>query len=277
MRVLIYGCGPAGLIAAHAMHRRGHTVRIVSDTMAKSEMNGAQYLHKPIPGVTQKEDALDIWYLKPGNKRNYAINVYGDGDAPVSWTKFTQGKVVGYSLQNVYNRLWDRYLESFRHGYVSNGESNVWEEAAEADMVISTIPRTAWCRQPDKHEFVSQEIMIAMASELDHTVPPNVVMYNGTADRGWYRTSRINGIQSTEIALLPKKPCKSFPADVEQRIGYKPLRHYCTCEPPNAEKFHYLGRFGQWQKHVLLHNVWEDAQELAQSLVWQQEEYVDAM
>src|SRR5678809_864059 len=57
VRVLILGCGPSGLIAAHAAYNRGADFIVVSKAR-KSFMNGAQYLHAPIPGVSIKEPFL---------------------------------------------------------------------------------------------------------------------------------------------------------------------------------------------------------------------------
>ena len=51
MKIAIFGCGPAALISAQACFAMGHNPQIYS-IQRKSVMPGAQYLHQPIPGIT---------------------------------------------------------------------------------------------------------------------------------------------------------------------------------------------------------------------------------
>jgi threonine dehydrogenase-like Zn-dependent dehydrogenase len=51
IKVLVLGCGPAGLLAAERLEREGADVRIAAKKV-KSIMPGAQYLHMSIGGVT---------------------------------------------------------------------------------------------------------------------------------------------------------------------------------------------------------------------------------
>ena len=50
MRVVILGCGPAGLAAAKAATDLGRETVIVSQSDLPSMLYGCQYLHAPVPG-----------------------------------------------------------------------------------------------------------------------------------------------------------------------------------------------------------------------------------
>ena len=74
-KVVVLGCGPAGLIAAHAAAMQGADIRIMSKPR-KSFMNGAQYLHKHING-TPYSDPFQVSYEMLGSPEQYRLKVYG--------------------------------------------------------------------------------------------------------------------------------------------------------------------------------------------------------
>ena len=79
MRTLILGSGPAGLFAAHAASMSGSEIMIMSKPR-KSFMRGAQYLHRPIPGLSSEQNSFIISYEMVGDIEGYKRKVYGNTD-----------------------------------------------------------------------------------------------------------------------------------------------------------------------------------------------------
>lgn len=215
-------------------------------------MSGAQYLHKPIPGITEDDEAFSLCYYKRGTRTGYAFNTYGDEQAPVSWHKFPEGYVSAWPLREAYQRLWDLYSDSVEDAYVTARMARDL-----SGRVINTIPRDKICLDPEGHEFKAQTVYIAPYCAEE--IPEDTILYNGMKSfrtpKNYYRVSRIRGVDSTESRV-------PFFGGVE---GYKPLSHTCDCHP----NIYHMGRFGVWDKNVLLHNVWEDAMEYANAMKWE--------
>src|SRR5262245_4664497 len=108
MKVAIFGCGPSGLIAAHAAATLGHDVAIFSRKKF-SKTFGAMYLHEPIHRVSPRDPEMEIRIIKFGSRQGYAANVYGDPNAEVSWDKFHNGSSPGWDLAEAYRKLWALY------------------------------------------------------------------------------------------------------------------------------------------------------------------------
>jgi Pyridine nucleotide-disulphide oxidoreductase len=103
--VVVLGCGPAGLIAAHAAIQSGCKVQVLSEKK-KSALYGAQYLHEYIPGLEEHRSGI-IQYRYIGGESGYALKVYGDMSHPTSWMK--KKSHMGYDLRQIYSILWDMY------------------------------------------------------------------------------------------------------------------------------------------------------------------------
>lgn len=242
-RVAILGCGPAGLIAAHAATLQGCEVTVYSDKH-KSPMGGAQYLHEPVPGINNDEPDGMITYAKMGSADGYALKVYGDADAPTSWEQFEVGDHMAWSLRNTYNALWDLYERRVDNRHMS--AQVLAEVALHHDLVISSIPAFNLCSSAT-HKFHKARIMLHPSSP---SAIDNLVVYSGREEDRWYRTSTIFGEQWTEC-----------PAGVQKVVqgafwstGYKPLDTDCDCFPEVVR----VGRFGKWKKGVLVHQVFRD-------------------
>lgn len=258
MEITILGCGPSGLITALAMEQAGfRDIKILSRKKEKSPMNGAQYLHKGIPGISETGDHFAIKYVKHGTAQCYAKKVYGDWDAPVSWHNFSHGLFDAWSLQPAYNRLWERYAHLIEEYFMSGPALQDYMQDYTGH-IISTIPRKALCLAD--HQFDAQQVYITNTApeEVDY----DTIVYNGTKQGGWYRASLIRGHGSTEYRAGPDTPFEPN--------GYKPTTHDCDCfaDEPGLT---FLGRFGEWNKRVLMHNVYESARETARGLVWMHE------
>jgi hypothetical protein len=116
--------------------------------------------------------------------------------------------------------------------------------------IINTLPRRLLCVVPSLHTFTGTQIW---AHGETHFQPPVLKMpdmeihYNGEPSPTWYRASRVFGDTTVEWPGNLRKP----PVQGVKRVT-KPLATNCTCWQGHV---HHVGRFGQWQKGVLLHHV----------------------
>ncbi len=247
-RVCVLGCGPAGLLTAHAALLAGHQPTVMSERIQRSMISGAQYLHDPIPSLTNTDQAGMLRYIKLGDKQGYAEKVYGSREAPCSWDHFPEGQLPAWSLKEMYDKLWSEYLGLIEEQHI---DSEVLVEILpKYDRVISAIPATAMCHRPH-HQFHSAQVTFQEGCPALVGDEDNIIVYSGDPAHSWYRTSRIFGYESTE-----------YPAGIdpsgETRRGIKPTHTTCTCWKDIAR----VGRFGRWEKGVLVHHAFNDAYQL---------------
>lgn len=262
MRALVLGCGPAGLMAAHALTLDGHDVIVVSKKR-KSEMYGAQYLHMPIPGMTDKP-GVEISYTLQGTAMEYRRKVYGDGSLAkgqkVSVDELT-GSHMGWDIRSTYDNLWDRYGDDVQHEEdIDATYVRVAMEALKPDVVFCTIPGHAICEDLETHSFIYEEVYaIGDAPERGIFCPvivePNTVVCNGEPAPAWYRAANVFSRKTAEWPVQSKPPISNV------TLIQKPLRTTCTCLPDVVR----LGRFGKWQKGILSHEAFVGARAYASS------------
>lgn len=252
MRVAILGCGPAGLLAAHACHINGVHFDIYSK-MRKSTLFGAQYLHQGIDGITG--DPVEVEYILNGDPVDYREKVYGlKWDGEVSPETLTTNHMA-WDIRAAYDKLWHRYQDRI-HDCVISPDFQEWDGLAEYDKVISTIPRTVWREGSDQFEF-STVWAVGDAPELGVTAPfgpaqDNVVLCDGTRDVSWYRLSKIYGHTTIEWPEGRRPPVEGIAA------VFKPL----TTTHAGREGWAYLGRYGKWEKGVLSTDAFNEALKL---------------
>lgn len=264
----IIGSGPAGLLAAHAAVQTGHNP-IIYSRKVKSQIFGAQFLHRHIPGITPLAPELEIAIMKVGTREGYAQNVYGDPTHPVSWDKFQEGDIVGWDLKKAYDALWDLYQDRIFDVQLAPESMNYFFE--KYNNVYTTVPATVWCHRRNDHEFARQDIVVRHGHG-DHLIPNvndnSMMYYNGfppdgsvgdTIGPSWYRFSQINLYQAWEYRAKGEEWIPvvgdALPGQVIQS-GFKPQGTNCDCLPGSFKK---LGRFGRWQRDVLTHHVYEEA------------------
>lgn len=253
--VAILGCGPAGMFAAHAFNEAGWDVVIFSKKR-KSQMFGAQYLHRPIPGLP--EIRTTVVYSLVGTASGYAEKVYG-GAVPVGQVSpvVLEGAHDAWDIRAAYFDAYERYEHQVIPMVLSaSAVSDVLK--SDAKYVISTVPAPAICGN-DRHEFIAQNVWAAGdAPELGQFCPiycpPNTVICNGDSDRAWYRLSNVFGHTTCEWPAARKPPVSGVAEVV------KPIRHTCTCWTGRVVS---LGRYGAWKKGVLSHQAYEAAAALA--------------
>ncbi|AHN84081.1 oxidoreductase [Mycobacterium phage Hawkeye] len=260
--VAILGCGPSGLLVAHAAAMLGWDFRIYSKKR-KSFLFGSQYLHEPIPGMTDPVAAI-VTYNLVGTAEGYRQKVYGNTyDGTVSPEDLNHDHYA-WNIRTTYDKLWNAYeleiedcniVQSQWLGHNPLSRGGLFSELSGKthDLVISTVPRKIWAQPGDV--FASQKVWaIGDAPELGQKVPfepktDNTIICDGTSDIGWYRLSKVFGYTTIEWPQNHKPPIPGM-AEVE-----KPLWHNSTA----ASDFIHLGRYGAWQKGVLTTDVFHQA------------------
>lgn len=241
--VIVLGCGPAGLLAAHAVAQAGHEVRIYSRAKP-SPIGGAQFLHRAIPELTSLRPDGTARFLHRGTPTGYARKVYGNPAAPTSWGRY-EGEVDIWNMREAYRRLWEMYHKRITDVHLTTSE--ICHMSDRSPLVISTLPRKWLCWQPTRHTFEEQEVWIWYE---EHAERRNYIMYNGQENVSWYRSSNLFGWQSIEWAQEPPK--WSIGREKAKRV-VKPLRTDCNCSSEIVK----VGRYGMWQKEILIHDAYE--------------------
>lgn len=249
MKVLILGCGPAGLIAAHAAYNRGANFIVVSKAR-KSFMNGAQYLHAPIPGVSLK-DPFEINYMLSGDVDGYRNKIYAEPEGITVSPESLIGRHQAWDIREAYDSLWNLYGSDVQDVDISPTILSSLKRQWKPDVIISTIPATVLCYN-SKHKFGHE--LVWATNQLECTLSDNTVLCNGEPGFDWYRASKIQGFTNTEW------PHRKYPATYNGQIWrvVKPLWTNCRCFPD----VHRMGRYGSWTKGVLSHQAWEEANKI---------------
>lgn len=261
-RAAILGCGPAGLLAAWAAEQLGFEPAIYSKRI-QSQIGGAQFLHQSIPGLPDEPRPCRVVFR--GTAEGYAEKVYGDPNAPTSWSLLEPGEHTIWPMVQIYDDLW-KYFRT-RIYNLDLGPRNFQEIPQDYDICISTIPVPALCifnrtnQDPPEgfsHQFYSQPVWIKYDHPLfdpgTEALMPNTVLYDGApAYRGvneYYRASNLFGVRSAEYGqpTLLGSP---------QRLVHKPLSTTCDCYPNIIRQ----GRYGKFEKGVLAHEAYTGTKE----------------
>lgn len=259
--VAILGIGPAGLAAAHACRLAGVPFALFSRDLHASRLGGAQFLHRPLPLVNDEAPDFKLLYTIVGTADIYKEKVYGNEPVPfVSFKNQEPGTVVpAWSLPLTYERLFEELVgtNQVNQADVNPYVLNEWQASGDFAFIVSSVPKPAICRthygfeDGRAHLFVSQTVRIMNESVLG-TSFDNTIIYDGTHNVSWYRTSRINGVGSTEWGEgAPEK----LPYEEPIVKVSKPIRTDCTCWQNAAVPVINVGRFGTWSKGELVHNA----------------------
>jgi hypothetical protein len=266
--VAVLGCGPAGLAAAHAATVAGCDVRIFSKKR-KSELFGAQYLHRPIPGMTStapRRVTVTLW----GTHDGYRARVYGAQAAqvPKVSTEDLEESHDAWDIRTTYDNLWDAYKRNITSMPLDGSSMTSLLHDCGFDLLFSTVPAPVLCRTD--HTFLSQDVFAIgdapereqwLATERAPDVGEGRLVCNGlplgAASPDWYRVARVFGHTTIE-----------YPLDVDPGLVVqaarvrKPITTNCDCWP-EAQR---LGRYGEWKKGVLVHHAYEEALEACLAL-----------
>lgn len=250
-RVLVLGCGPAGLIAAHAAAwHHGAEVKILS-VKRPSQLYGCQYLHKDIPGIPTRGPEV-VRYRLVGNSEGYRKKVYGSLSLPVSPQQYA-GDHQAWDLRRAYEWLYEKYEDQIINARMSPSGILPMLNDIMPDACISSLPAPVLCQRGDEHTFASVKCYaIGDAPELGQSVPiaPEqdfTVHCDGTSEVSWYRICKVFGYSTVEWPGHKRKPPLEGVVDF-----HKPLSTNCDCLPSILR----VGRYGRWQKGVLSHEAY---------------------
>jgi hypothetical protein len=256
VKVIVLGCGPAGLMAAQAVldaHNINFdgTLRLsIVSKKRKSELYGAQYLHAPIPSLTPPK-SVAVSYTLHGHADDYRRKVYGPMFAGTVSPEDLPGEHQAWDIRATYDILWKAWEYAIQDSAVD--PLALMNLETQADLVISSVPRSALCHEG--HTFGFTEITAAgdapgRGIRLPYTCPDNMVICNAEDSPAWYRMSRVFGHTTVE---WPGDISK-VPVTTAARVQ-KPTSHDCNCCPDVLR----VGRYGRWEKGVLSHTAYFDA------------------
>lgn len=249
--IAILGCGPSGLLAAWACTIAERPFAIFSAPV-KSGLGGAQYLHKPIVGLTEPETAHEVTYRMNGDPMTYFRKAYGMAlhHFNADWWK-PENREPAWNLIHYYDQLWNLYSP-----FIEPVEINPsWLETNrdQFDLIVSTIPLRAICiDMMGGHRFTAAPIKIKTEA-INPNIPDGEIWYDGTDDYSWYRMSHVFGHGNTEWGpTVPKKlPYEGLIS------GSKPLNTNCDCWPDIVK----VGRYGRWAKSEHTHDAFQHTAE----------------
>jgi hypothetical protein len=245
VNVIVFGCGPTGLMAVHAAKLAGATRVNVVSKKRKSHLYGAQYLHAPIPGMTESAPVV-LRYALRGTVEGYRDKVYGGNSRVEVSPEALTTEHDAWDIRRTYDNLWNAYEALVIDCEV--GPLMVKEAVEDFDLVINTIPRPSLCTS-DAHTFQAEYVWaLGDAPDRGQFVPMrrashnNTVLCSGEPDVAWYRLARVFDHCTVEYPHLNKPPFEEV-AEVT-----KPLSHNCDC---HSDDVLHVGRYGKWQKGVL--------------------------
>jgi hypothetical protein len=251
--VAILGCGPAGLLAAHACEERNVPFSIYSKKQ-KSILGGAQYSHIGIPGIHYpNEPDVMLGYIVVGDSETYQQKVYGDENVPfVSIDNVKDGlQVPAWNLGRMYDILWRQYESRIVDHVIDPRRAAILPTCF--DLVFSSVPAPSLCLSsvnPHVSHWFKQQPVRIHNEALNPNLPDNTILYDGTKDHSYYRMSKIFGVGSTEWgASSPTPPLQDL------RTINKPIDTNCDCHQADLGEeipaIVRIGRFGTWKKGEL--------------------------
>ena len=264
--IAILGTGPAGMMAAHAVTLSGRPFSLFSlpgkdGNVHASRIGGAQFIHKPVPLLVDENNPdFVVRYNLLGTEAGYRKKVYGDNPhVPfVSYGNVHDGETQpAWNLRRIYGNMWETIAgngQSVNVEKITGSMLSGWLEEEMWDFVISTVPLSSICLgheglTPNLHAFLSQEVFLHN-DDYANVSEENVIIYNGEKEPSWYRASNLQGFQSAEWSQLSQVP----PWLQSQAIRVsKPIAHSCDCWA-GRENLYTAGRFGKWQKGILVHD-----------------------
>lgn len=262
-KVAILGCGPTGLLAAHACVMNDVPFNIFSKKR-KSFLFGSQYLHQSIPGINNFEDRVEVLYQTNGSPVEYRKKVHGTAwDGIVAPDDFEEHHVA-WDIRQAYNRLWNLYgaytidcqIPDSSSGKVNFDFANSELALGRFELVVSTIPRTTW-KLPGDNFVSSKGWALGDAPEHGVFVPyntprDNMIICDGTDDVAWSRLSQVFGYTTVEWPHHSKPPLQNV-SEVVKPLRFEPG----PANNPTKDWLH-VGRYGKWHKGVLVTDAFNE-------------------
>jgi hypothetical protein len=245
-KVAILGCGPAGLLCAHAVEQMGHEPVIFS-RKEKSHIPGSLYFKEPIPGLTAVYPESTVLHVRIGPREGYAEKVYNDAERQTGWDHYKDSLYPAWNVPAAYDVLWDRYEDAIIDS-PSIGQVTLTMILDMNELTISTLPQPSICMQG--HSFEGTPYWIQELDCAPEDASRDIVVYNGFADDPWYRWTILGGKQSIEFAAPPL-----YGSSAGLIAGRKAVSNDCDCWPNLVR----AGRWAEWRHGVLLQDAYKKA------------------
>jgi hypothetical protein len=247
----------------------GESVQIgIISRKQKSPLYGAQYLHSPIPYMTNVESRT-VRYRLQGSPLGYRQKVYGeDWTGTVSPEDLTNDHWA-WDIRATYDALWDKWGGSVSDLDITPYSLKQVIGDIRPDIVVSSIPARILCEGGDsKAHFFNQVEVWAAGDAPDigidigkiYQCADEMVVCDGTDNSAWYRKSRVFGHTTVEWpGYIDRVPVRTA-----SRVA-KPLNNNCDCFPSVMR----VGRYGKWEKGVLSDSAYHDTHSRMEEL-WAQ-------
>lgn len=251
--VAVLGSGPAALFAAQAVYDTGNVLHLYARG-ERSNLYGAQYLHKPVPGLDCGERQTISYELR-GTSGDYRRKVYGEGVSIQVSTEALPPQHDAWDIRSAYGHAWDRFSPLIRKTEIDPQWLETHGRLTMADLIVWTIPLSQHCVAG--HGFSSSSIWAQgdapdLGISCSVTVPPWTVIANGEDSPRWYRASNVFGHRTVEWPAGVKPPVNGL---VRVR---KPILTTCTCWTQlGGAPVLRVGRFGTWTKGELSHQGYD--------------------
>jgi hypothetical protein len=249
--IAVLGCGPAGLLAAYAVEKAGHTPYIVS-IKEKSVLPGSLHLRESIDGLTNIYPDRTVTIVRMGSPKGYAQKVYGDRNRYTGWDNYDR-TYPSWNVQTAYDKLWDIY-----QGRIDNRTITpmvLQSLGLDYPLVISTIPQPHLCMED--HVFDSVPYWIRDLPTPEEEIGRELIVYNGLPSDPWYRFSVLGDRTALEYSAQPADYGSSAVSK-----GVKAIGNNCDCWPSIIR----AGRWAQWSHGVLLNHAYHKALQAAERI-----------
>jgi hypothetical protein len=247
VNIVVIGCGPAGLAAAHAATAfapMGATVRIIAPR-EKTPQHGPLLLQRPIPGInTDHPDGTIHQIVVGGSILDYRYRLYGDINIGINGD-ILRPHYFAWRHGPTYDRLWELYSGIIEDREVTPSELYALQYDPDVALVVSTAPARALCRNIQHHSFGFKQVAVTPEASYPDQ-PDNTLIFNAGEQWAWVRSSRVFGVPVTEW--------KVEDAPRGARIIRKPISTDCDCYP----KVLRTGRFGAWKNEVWIDTAYWD-------------------
>ena len=247
MKVAILGCGMSGLMAAWACHRRNVRFEIFADRSLFPKSYGFAFLHSncdmPLKVCQLKQMIVPPEVEITEASKFYSLLVYGTEKLENSLTAAAlHPDLTIWNIDEAAAFLFSQFAKQIQIKKLENLDG-VIKFSESYDLIFSTIPLDVLDKQGN-YSYVQSFLTVQPSNDVR-----NIVFYNGgisLAD-GVYRWGTLfgtyfeEGKKKTDISVKKVITAENLPSVPENVI---------LC-----------GRYGSWNKRVLLHDVYSLALE----------------
>ncbi len=250
-KIAILGSGASGLLAAWVCLEFGKDFDIFSSDMNKPKISGFVYLHNNcnipfIRNASMWQIFLPYHISDSILEKMYSNKVYRDKNtlSSILQQKNQKWLVNIWNMQDVVDVIWEAVKSKIKLRIIHNiAEINDIADSNNYKCVISTIPLNK-IDDSQEYEYTTSYIQTYPS---DYNI--NFCIYDAAQNIDWYRMGSIFG-----------SGFKEYAGKVDDA---KPLIKVITAKklPKVSDNVLLTGRYGKWDKSVLIDKVYGDVKE----------------